>query len=301
MKRAIILLSACSIVHHASAQTTLVLQPDAAVGEDAYVWSNNPDDNYGTNQDFNAVGWTWSGVPGAQRSVINFDLSSIPAGASINSASLSLYHNPDSGLIPFTGGHSQLSGSNQSVLQRITSAWSESTVDWNTQPTTTSTNQVVLAASSSSTEDYLNIDVTAMVQDMIDNPATSFGFMYQLTDENYYRAMLFASSDHANAALHPKLEINYIAVGIDDLVDKPKGVSVYPNPAANQVTVSYDLADLSGGFISIHNAAGEEILDLTPENNKTTQIDVSLLSAGVYFVRVGNRNSLLPPARLVVR
>ncbi len=64
-------------------------------------------------------------------------------------------------------------------------------------------NQVELPASTSQFQDYTNIDITALVQEMINEPSTNYGFMIKLNNENYYRSMLFATSDYSNAAKHP--------------------------------------------------------------------------------------------------
>jgi hypothetical protein len=70
------------------------------------------------------------------------------------------------------------------------------------------TNAATLPQDVNPNEDYV-IDVTAMVQGMVTNPSSNYGFMLQLITEQYYRILVFASSDHPNAALHPKLEICY--------------------------------------------------------------------------------------------
>ena len=82
----------------------LTLQPDADDGMDATIWSSNPTANMGSYQDFQAMGWTWFSFglpPGIRRSLINFNLDSIPAGATITNAKLYLYYNEDSPEIPF--------------------------------------------------------------------------------------------------------------------------------------------------------------------------------------------------------
>ena len=48
-----------------------------------------------------------------------------------------------------------------------------------------------------------------LIEDMVANPLESHGFMYRLQNEDHYRAMIFASSDHEDSDLHPKLEIEY--------------------------------------------------------------------------------------------
>ncbi len=99
------------------------------------------------------------------------------------------------------------SGSNDAVLQRIISPWTED-VAWSNQPTTTSSNEVTLAQDTISNQDYI-LDVTSLLQDIIADPNNSFGFLLKLNTETPYRLLAFASSDHPNTSLHPKLEITY--------------------------------------------------------------------------------------------
>ena len=146
------------------AQTTLALQPDGGGGKDAliYMLSNTgsvSDTNDGDCPSFEAVAWTWTGDPGVIRSLIEFDLSSIPSNAVIMDVRLSLYNDPTSSEC---GGQSlSLSGPNVAVLQRVTSLWGESTVTWNNQPSTTILHQVTLHQSTNAFKDYLDFDVTA--------------------------------------------------------------------------------------------------------------------------------------------
>ena len=55
----------------------------------------------------------------------------------------------------------------------------------------------------------MDIDVTQLVQDIVDNPASSYGFMILLQNEASYRAVYFASSDYTDSAKHPKLVVAY--------------------------------------------------------------------------------------------
>jgi hypothetical protein len=138
--------------------------------------------------------------------VLGFDLSFIPANAVIQNANLSLYAwDRTDGM----GQHQALSGPNGFWLQRITSSWDEASVTWNHQPTVTTTNQAVLPESVSPTQDYTNIDVTAMVQDMVQNPSAGYGMLLRLQDEAYYRRVNFCSSDHPNPGLRPRLAVAY--------------------------------------------------------------------------------------------
>ena len=101
MKRTITpLVALCLMASTSFAQTTIVLQPGPADGKDAEIFScvscGYAGNNYGTKRDLNAIAWTKNGNNSNVRSLIQFDLSGIPANAFINSATLSLYFNPTS-------------------------------------------------------------------------------------------------------------------------------------------------------------------------------------------------------------
>ena len=214
------------------------LQPGAVVGKDAVLHglASEVNNNYGAHVDILASAWTFSGTPGDLRSLIEFDLSFIPNGAAIVSAELSLFFNPTSS----NAGHSTLSGSNECLLRKVTSTWDEMTVTWNTQPTTTINNQVTLPQTTSNTQDYPNIDVKNLVQDMVTNPSTSFGFMIRLITESYYRAMLFASSDNGDSNKWPKLDICYVA-------------SQTSSPVCLKVENFQKISDTQGNFLGTLN------------------------------------------------
>jgi hypothetical protein len=184
---------------------SIILQPDGNQGKDAFLFDMNPDQNFGNHEDFAAIAWTNTGIPVKVRGLIEFDLSGIPANATIDSACLSLY-SYDS---PSNGSHSSLSGSNASILLRIIDNWTESDVTWNNQPMTSDRNIIFLKESSESIQHYLNINVTNLVKDATSESTLIFGVMLQLVEEAYYRRLVFASSDNENSELHPSLWVYY--------------------------------------------------------------------------------------------
>lgn len=187
------------------AHTVLTFQPDSACGKDALLTSLSPDQNYGLHGDFLVCAWTNQSVPVSTRCVVEFDLSTIPAGATIVSATLELFHHVS---LSNNIGHSNLSAPATAWLERITQPWTETTVTWNNQPATTTVNRVNVPAPVSMTENY-SFNVTAMVIDMMNDPANSHGFMMRQQTESYYRSLLFSSSDGNNSALFPKLTVTY--------------------------------------------------------------------------------------------
>lgn len=210
MKHLIVLFLVINGIYFGNSQTVLTLQPDPTSGKDAILHglSSQRDLNFGTNQQFVANAWTFSGEDAQIRSVIDFNLAAIPTSSSILSAYLQLYAwDSSSGM----GQHSTESGENTCFLQRITSNWNEQTITWNNQPTTTESNQVEIPYTYYATQNFI-LDVTKLLIDTKNNPNQSFGFMLKLKNETSKRRMNFASSDHPNPQLRPKLIIVYSSV-----------------------------------------------------------------------------------------
>jgi len=208
MKTYIIILLTLLIFTNCSRIKTITLQGrDSCI--DGHAWSARPEEKRGSFYFFGAMAWTWNGQgdgPGVTRSFINYNLSGMPVKAKISKAILYLYQNKGQARENKVAQHSSLSGSNECVLQRITSPWTEENISWATQPQTTSENQVVVPASASGIQDYA-IDVTKLVIDILQEKGSSYGFMLRLVDESPYRAMNFCSTNTDDKSLYPKLEI----------------------------------------------------------------------------------------------
>ena len=267
-------ISLFGIFNHIKSQVVLTLQPDANTGKDATIWylsnQNLPvwgatnSSNYGNSPDFVAIEWKWIRFPGRKHSLIEFDLSSIPLGTVIDSAFLSLYHDTNS----VEGSHINISGTNAGFVQRIIEPWNESTVTWNNAPNTTLQNQVLIPQSINPTQNYENIIVTALVQDMLDNPNSGFGFKIKLQIPNFYRKLVFASSDNADSLLHPKL------------------VVYYSNCSAQTVDIGNDtlICNIDTLQLSVGNTGATSYLWSTGETTQT--IFVSPIFTTEYFVTV---------------
>jgi hypothetical protein len=211
-------------------------------------------------------------------SLVDFNLSGI-GPATILDAKLSLYFNPNY----WDPMHSQLSGSNECTLTRIVDPWEEYDVTWNNRPGFSTVNTVTLPASTSANQDYLNIDVTDLVQDMIDLPTSSHGFLMKMLTPTHYRRLVFSSSDHPDSARHPKLEITYMStVGVDEH-NKPLGLYLTPNPAAEFVRVAWNKG--LSATISIYDMQGRLVLSEDVLAAQAT-LDISRVVSGSYLVEV---------------
>ncbi len=189
----------------ASQINTLQLKPGASGGKDAYLASFGSSVNYGVHPEYSAVAWTCGGSNCYGRGLLSFDLSSIPSGAVIVDARLNLYANTN----PVNGNGVAMQGSNAAFLYRVTSPWSEMNVTWNNQPGYSTTNALFLPMSATSFQNYLNLNVTSLVADMLNNPVTSDGFMLKLLNETPYTTITFASSDYSDPLLWPELIVQY--------------------------------------------------------------------------------------------
>jgi len=277
------------IPFHQFAQEILVLQPDANDGKDARIHSCVLKYNSGITPEFLADAWTWGGEAGAYRSLIDFDFNNMPqpiirSGSGkpgILYAKLYLYAFPEAS----SEGHSMLSGSNECLLQRITSDWEENTVKWSNQPSVTTLNQVTITETNNENKDY-EIDVTQLIRDIFEYPEQSFGMMLKMKDENHYRRMTFASSDHPDPAKHPKLVICFDVSSINEKDDPVANLlHIYPNPSDKIITMEWIADARDNGEIKIFDIQGKVILelmtDIQPGLNQV-QIDVSGLPSGLY-------------------
>ncbi|MBV4358085.1 DNRLRE domain-containing protein [Pinibacter aurantiacus] len=205
---------------------TSTMQPGADKGQDCTVAYRETDGGARAAGNMNALQnlvaaratWNASGAgEGSERGYIKFvDIDSIPAEATIKSAKLSLY-GVDASISPeITAGNSYYPGSgyasygdNKTWLKRVAANWDQATINWNNKPVTVEENKVELPYSATQWNfDVTDIDVTAMVQDMV-TKKQNYGFCFQLQVEQIYRFLVFGTSEVANAAKRPKLVVTY--------------------------------------------------------------------------------------------
>ncbi len=199
---------------------TLVAQPGPANGQDSYVYqlASNPqaaNDNQNPLKELDIMKWTYGGSEGTTRVFIRFDtISTIPTGSTIVSARLYLYGMSSSiqplGNSFYPGSPYNSYGDNRVLVQRVLSNWTQTTITWNNQPGTTPQNQVLLPESTSQWNYDVNLEVTALVREMLSSPNQNFGFGLRFQYENIYKAMVFGGSEHTDASKRPKLVVEYI-------------------------------------------------------------------------------------------
>lgn len=165
--------------------------------------------------------YTWPANMPANTILMKWDLSQIPAGSTIVSATLSLYMQGAYG----TGGKALYNISAQKVINsnpvvsQATGYNYSSTGTWTAVSGKTYNNIPLAGGDVAAAEDVKGIDmtpgykswnITRMVQDWVNNGGANYGVLLNsdnaaAADSNRY----FASSEAANAAQRPKLVITY--------------------------------------------------------------------------------------------
>ncbi|MCB0775924.1 MAG: DNRLRE domain-containing protein [Chitinophagaceae bacterium] len=201
-----------------------------------------------TQPELVAAAWTCNGqgFPTCNsRGVFRYELAEIPTDALIISARLYLYAKVNN--INGNPGSPTFGTSNTALLQKVTAPWSLSTITWNNQPTITSTGQIVLPQSTSTTQNYI-ADVKDVVQEWVTDPSSNNGWLFRLQTESFYNSMIFHSGSISDTSLQPKLEICYVRA-----VTLPTGC----------LTIRGNKVD--GKFRQAH------LFDIFPNNADTTQ------------------------------
>lgn len=202
-------------------QTTVVIQPTN--GNDVQVQWRNPscsnppdvaDSNSYAQSEAVVTAWTYQGCFGISRFLLRFDditnPAVIPAGATIVSAKLALCGEDTTtnfGNSTYPGSPYNFYGSDSGWVYELAASYNPQTVTWNNQPTWKHVDSTVLPQSTVRYSQHDTMNVTNMVIDMRTNVNT--GFLVKLPIEQYYRAQIFATSWHPNAARRPALIIVY--------------------------------------------------------------------------------------------
>jgi hypothetical protein len=165
-----------------------------AATKDADINSYFADSNYGASND-SLIGYDSTG-PQKKRTLMAFDMGSMPDGVEIISATLHLYQNPG------------ISTDAPIVFDayRVIGSWEENTVTWNNQPAVEAL-PTIAGLTCPKTTEYVwrTWDITELFAEMVAQSSDSI--MLRLQDESgAYREQLFESADSANA---PFIEVLY--------------------------------------------------------------------------------------------
>ncbi len=106
----------------------------------------------------------------------------------------------------------------------------------------------------------------------------------ELTEGVY--TISFESTDDQGNTTDCSFELTVEEIlGVGD-VSLNAGISIFPNPASNVITVSSSNQNLTS--VRIVDIAGKTLIDVSNVNLESQTIDISTLAQGVYFVNINN-------------
>jgi Secretion system C-terminal sorting domain len=269
------------------ASDTLVIRSSPSNCMYAYIDGGDPGCYYHGNS-LIIADWTDGGVFYSWRFLLQFDLSVLPPYAIVDSAYLSLYANPVS---PSGSTGSPTYGTaNASAIYRVTSPWDTTTLSWADQPSYTNVDSAVLQESTSTVENYLNVNVTGMVQQMLFSES-NYGFIFKhLQEEVPYNSMIFYSPYvySSDSLVTPVLMMTYhFPTGVANLNASSDEIKLFPNPVRGATNVS--LPPFSGkAVIELVNGIGDVVnkMDINGDGqSKFVTFENATLPAGVYVLK----------------
>jgi len=278
----------------------IILRPSDTTG--VVIGTQNPNSPEVPTDLFYSATWTCAGPTCLDRGLIKFDLSGIPANATITNATLSLY--ADNNASVGMSGQPTYGSNNAGWLQRVTSSWKYNTVTWNTQPTTTATDEVVLSQSINTSENYV-LSVTQLVQDII-NSKNNYGFeILQQNESTPYQSLIFGSSINSDSAIHPKLDICYSVPNTASVVSVYSAsnilIDVYPNPARDEIIFKTSSDESVKDYhVEMYNVLGQVVRSFQLYPYMVT-INTSDLPRGIYLYKIVGNNSVLQNGKVVLQ
>ncbi len=194
-----IITNSCPIVD------TLDLQPDSLLSKDTDISSLFQNSNFALNKYIVPFAWNQFGTSEIRRTLMQFDLSSIPSNAVIDSAYLYLFFSQR--LINENPQYTGHFGQNAFEILRITQPWESNVVNWTNQPSTTIINKVNVPVFSTNRQNYPKINLTNLVRDQFVNGNN--GILIKHATETPYKITCLTSSEETNATLRPRLIVFY--------------------------------------------------------------------------------------------
>lgn len=304
MKRALLIISILAFTQCLAITDTVTIRSNPSNSRFRYI-NNAPSDTgscFGGNSMVIAR-WTTGGIPFTWRTLLKFDLPTLPAGATIDTAYLSVYANTSS---PSGNPGSPTWGTNNAVgIYRLTSSWDTTTLTWGTQPTYVTANADTLAQSSSWTQNYLNVDITALVKDAY--LYGNHGFLFKhLQEVSTLNSMIFLSpySHTIDSNKTPQLKIKYTyTTAVAGPAKEKMNFDLYPNPANDFVSVNITGGNRGVASVFITDCTGREYATTNifiNDGKATSSIDISRYPKGVYLVRAEDANGVIAIRKLVV-
>ena len=112
------------------------------------------------------------------------------------------------------------------------------------------------------------------------------------TDNGIYPVTLIVTNSCGSDTLAQDVDVTGVGVESNEIAGR---VRVFPNPAKNLIYVEWIGRRTTPTSISLHNVVGEQLIEITdwPLDQAIIEIDMTALTAGMYFVNVYARSGTL--------
>lgn len=283
---------------YAEAQLMVTLNPikDNSIYED-------PDTNANATGDGIYVGG--SNTMGARRGLINFDLSSVPAGSIVDSVFLEMKVTkvPSGGVTGNVGLH-LASVSWKEGISTGTGAGGHATageVSWNcaeyngsggcfTAWATPGGDFDTLASGTASVSGLGTYtwgstpEMVADVQYWVDTMASNFGWFLVMDNEDVAKTAKKFGSREATLTNQPVLTVYYSAPTSNDLALEAEQYTLYPNPTTGIINITFESTPSS---ISVFDMLGRAYTaNYSYQSLNEIKMDLSDYETGIYFVKI---------------
>lgn len=204
-----------SLLLYAAAVSLPVMAQDAPPSADSFVLSTSPKVNFGA--------WPQLAVTPGSTTFIQFNLSSLPANATISKATLRLYVDA-------------ITGAGAVDVYEVNTPWTEGSLNFTNAPTpgVSATGNKPVAISSANVNQFVLIDVTGLVQDWVNGTVANHGIALKLTSTA--GGFSFDSKESPLTSHEPELEVSVAATGAQGPQGPagPQGTQGPPGPAGPQ-------------------------------------------------------------------
>lgn len=95
-------------------------------------------------------------------------------------------------------------------------------------------------------------------------------------------------------------EYTFTTAGVRDLLKNEANLSVYPNPANGNATISFDNPDSKNVSISISNITGQNVLMIKVNRNNSIIWNTREMNNGIYFIRMESDGKLSAVKKVVI-
>lgn len=198
------------LVYPIEIDPTVTIQPGETNVVDAYVTNEE------TNRNFGADGYIFFGRSDygyIYRSLLKFDVSSIPSNAIVTYAGLDLYQN---------GNIQQYA--NTFAAYNITQDWDELGVTWNNQPNYDPATESGAQTYDGTTVGWRTFTITNIVAAWVNGTKPNYGVMLKATNENAFGGSSYIASENTSYPQNrPKLVITYNVAPTAPTVTAPNG------------------------------------------------------------------------------